>query len=178
MTKRQFVLVVVDRDTGEFTVEGPMGDDRLWNSAVVTLATGAITGAATTLPPPPCQFAEIVRIRHGFLQIDLKSETPEKCRSVPTDVCGSTSPINIGVALTPSARSANLIAGDGTRNGLSAPTRNRQCRTLVKAAILPEIEEQLWLWAADFADRRLARSLLTPPAWLPAGTDRDPGDRR
>jgi hypothetical protein len=35
MTKRQFVLVVVDRDTGEFTVEGPMSDDRLWNSAVV-----------------------------------------------------------------------------------------------------------------------------------------------
>jgi hypothetical protein len=35
MTKRQFVLVVVDPDTGEFTVEGPMRDDRLWNSAVV-----------------------------------------------------------------------------------------------------------------------------------------------
>ena len=37
MSKRQFVLVVVDRDTGEFTVEGPMSDDRLWNSAVVML---------------------------------------------------------------------------------------------------------------------------------------------
>src|SRR5258707_6904607 len=35
MKKRQFVLVVLDRDTGEFTVEGPMSDDRLWNSAVV-----------------------------------------------------------------------------------------------------------------------------------------------
>jgi hypothetical protein len=35
MTKRQFVLVVVDRDTGEFTVEGPMRDDRFWNRAVV-----------------------------------------------------------------------------------------------------------------------------------------------
>jgi hypothetical protein len=35
MTQRQFVLVVVDRDTGEFTVEGPMSDDRPWNSAVV-----------------------------------------------------------------------------------------------------------------------------------------------
>jgi hypothetical protein len=35
MTQRQFVLVVVDRDTGEFTVEGPMRDDRTWNSAVV-----------------------------------------------------------------------------------------------------------------------------------------------
>lgn len=35
MTKVQFVLVVVDRDTGEFTVEGPMSDDRLWNTAVV-----------------------------------------------------------------------------------------------------------------------------------------------
>jgi len=35
MTKRQFVLVVVDRDSSEFTVEGPMSDDRLWNSAVV-----------------------------------------------------------------------------------------------------------------------------------------------
>ena len=35
MTKRRFVLVVVDRDTSEFTVEGPMSDDRLWNSAVV-----------------------------------------------------------------------------------------------------------------------------------------------
>ena len=35
MTQRQFVLIVVDRDTGEFTVEGPMSDDRLWNTAVV-----------------------------------------------------------------------------------------------------------------------------------------------
>lgn len=35
MTQRQFVLVVVDRDTDEFTVEGPMSDDRPWNSAVV-----------------------------------------------------------------------------------------------------------------------------------------------
>jgi hypothetical protein len=35
MTQRQFVLVVVDRDTEEFTVEGPMGDDRPWNHAVV-----------------------------------------------------------------------------------------------------------------------------------------------
>ena len=35
MTKRKFVLVVVDRDTEEFTVEGPMSDDRPWNSAVV-----------------------------------------------------------------------------------------------------------------------------------------------
>ena len=35
MTNRQFVLVVVDRDTGEFSVEGPMSDDQLWNSAVV-----------------------------------------------------------------------------------------------------------------------------------------------
>ena len=30
-----FVLVVVDRDTGEFTIEGPMTDDRPWNRAVV-----------------------------------------------------------------------------------------------------------------------------------------------
>ena len=35
MTLRQFILVVVDRDTGEFTIEGPMTDDRPWNSAVV-----------------------------------------------------------------------------------------------------------------------------------------------
>jgi len=35
MAQRKFVLVVVDRDTGEFTVEGPMRDDRLWNTAVV-----------------------------------------------------------------------------------------------------------------------------------------------
>ena len=40
MTKRQFVLVVVDRSTGEFTVEGPMSDDRLWNSAVVNAQKG------------------------------------------------------------------------------------------------------------------------------------------
>jgi hypothetical protein len=32
---RTFVLIVVDRDTGEFTVEGPMTDDRSWNKAVV-----------------------------------------------------------------------------------------------------------------------------------------------
>ena len=36
MTQRQFVLVVVDRDTAEFTAEGPMIDDRPWNSAVVS----------------------------------------------------------------------------------------------------------------------------------------------
>ena len=35
MMYRSFVLVVVDRDTGEFTIEGPMNDDRPWNSAVV-----------------------------------------------------------------------------------------------------------------------------------------------
>ena len=35
MTQCEFVLVVVDRDTGEFTVEGPMSDDRPWNTAVV-----------------------------------------------------------------------------------------------------------------------------------------------
>ena len=35
MPARPFVLVVVDRDTGEFTIEGPMGDDRAWNGAVV-----------------------------------------------------------------------------------------------------------------------------------------------
>ncbi len=35
MTKRQFVLIVVDRDAGEFSVEGPISDDRPWNSAVV-----------------------------------------------------------------------------------------------------------------------------------------------
>jgi hypothetical protein len=32
---RSFVLVVVDRDAEEFTVEGPMTDDRPWNKAVV-----------------------------------------------------------------------------------------------------------------------------------------------
>jgi hypothetical protein len=32
---RTFVLVVVDRDAGEFTVEGPLADDRPWNAAVV-----------------------------------------------------------------------------------------------------------------------------------------------
>jgi len=31
----------------------------------------------------PCQFAEIVRIRHGFLRINPKAETPEKSRMVP-----------------------------------------------------------------------------------------------
>jgi hypothetical protein len=35
MPGRQFVLIVVDRDKGEFTVEGPMTDDRPWNTAVV-----------------------------------------------------------------------------------------------------------------------------------------------
>ena len=35
MTQRQFVLIVVDRDTGESTAEGPMSDDRPWNSAAV-----------------------------------------------------------------------------------------------------------------------------------------------
>ena len=35
MTQRTFVLIIVDRDTDEFTVEGPMTDDRPWNKAVV-----------------------------------------------------------------------------------------------------------------------------------------------
>jgi len=35
MTKRQFVVIVVDGDAGEFTVEGLISDDRPWNSAVV-----------------------------------------------------------------------------------------------------------------------------------------------
>jgi len=35
MSARQFVLVVVDCDTREFTIEGLMSDDRPWNRAVV-----------------------------------------------------------------------------------------------------------------------------------------------
>ena len=35
MAQRQFVLIVIDRDTDEFTVEGPISDDRPWNTAVV-----------------------------------------------------------------------------------------------------------------------------------------------
>ena len=35
MSERKFVLLVVNRDTGEFTVEGPMKDDRPWNKAVI-----------------------------------------------------------------------------------------------------------------------------------------------
>jgi hypothetical protein len=35
MSRRSFVLIVVDADTSEFTVEGPMTDDRAWNRAVV-----------------------------------------------------------------------------------------------------------------------------------------------
>jgi hypothetical protein len=34
MNGRNFVLLVVDRDTSEFTVEGPMSDDWPWNRAV------------------------------------------------------------------------------------------------------------------------------------------------
>ena len=34
MMQRQFVLVVVDRDTGEFTVEGPMSDEQPWHDTV------------------------------------------------------------------------------------------------------------------------------------------------
>jgi hypothetical protein len=32
---RTFVLIVFDRDTGEFSVEGPISDDRPWDKAVV-----------------------------------------------------------------------------------------------------------------------------------------------
>jgi hypothetical protein len=35
MAARTFILIVVDRDTAEFTVEGPIRDDRPWNRAVV-----------------------------------------------------------------------------------------------------------------------------------------------
>ena len=35
MPARTFVLIVLDRDTNDFTVEGPMTDDRPWNSAVI-----------------------------------------------------------------------------------------------------------------------------------------------
>ena len=35
MPGRTFVLIVVDRDSGDFTVEGTMTDDRPWNKAVV-----------------------------------------------------------------------------------------------------------------------------------------------
>jgi hypothetical protein len=30
-----FYLIVIDKDDGRFSVEGPMTDDRLWNQAVV-----------------------------------------------------------------------------------------------------------------------------------------------
>lgn len=35
MGRRQFILIIIDKDTDEFTVEGPMDDDRAWNKAVV-----------------------------------------------------------------------------------------------------------------------------------------------
>jgi hypothetical protein len=35
---RTFVLIVVDRDTGEFSVEGPISDDRPWNKEAVVNA--------------------------------------------------------------------------------------------------------------------------------------------
>ncbi len=35
MTQRNFVLIVLDRDAREFTVEGPMSDERPWYRAVV-----------------------------------------------------------------------------------------------------------------------------------------------
>jgi hypothetical protein len=35
MSGRTFALIVVDLDAGEFSVEGPMSDDRPWNRAVV-----------------------------------------------------------------------------------------------------------------------------------------------
>lgn len=39
MSGRSFVLIVVDRDTAEFTVEGPMTDDRPWNTAIAVAQT-------------------------------------------------------------------------------------------------------------------------------------------
>ena len=35
MPGRSFVLVVIDREAREFSVEGPMTDDRSWNKSVV-----------------------------------------------------------------------------------------------------------------------------------------------
>jgi hypothetical protein len=35
LPSRAFVLIVIDRDAGEFIAEGPMTDDRPWNKAVV-----------------------------------------------------------------------------------------------------------------------------------------------
>jgi hypothetical protein len=70
MSTRQFVLVVVDRDTGEFSIEGPMFDDRPWNSAVVDAQrVGRNLRCFSMSDVAPDAAADEWRARHGGIRL-------------------------------------------------------------------------------------------------------------
>jgi hypothetical protein len=70
MPKRQFVLVVADRDTGDFTIEGPMVDDRPWNNAVVDAQrTGRNLRCFSMGDVKPAAAAAEWQARHGGIRL-------------------------------------------------------------------------------------------------------------
>ena len=70
MPNRQFVLIVVDRDTGEFTIEGPMVDDRPWNNAVVDAQRGGRNLRCFSMGDlAPQAAAAEWQVRHGGIRL-------------------------------------------------------------------------------------------------------------
>src|SRR5262249_32136995 len=101
---------------------------------------------ARLTPPPSCEVYRVKRCANGELPSDPQQTAPVRRRKLrqktPVAVhhrsaCSGVKALrNTSAAkrqaakpslafrsLTPSARSANLIAGDGTKNGLSAPNK-------------------------------------------------------
>lgn len=71
MTPREFVLIVVDLETEEFTVEGPLSDDRPWNKAVVKAqeAGRSIRCFALGDLSPDAAASEWLKLRNGGTRV-------------------------------------------------------------------------------------------------------------
>jgi hypothetical protein len=62
----RFYLVVVDRDQGQFTVEGPMTDDTEWNEAVCAAQKDGRKVNCSSSPGPRARLEQDFARDHGF----------------------------------------------------------------------------------------------------------------
>lgn len=80
MSRGRFVLVVADRDTGEFSVEGPMKDDQSWNKAVVDAKDGTerslLRNSGSDARHGRCQMAVNGRRDEGRFGLHRLAERP------------------------------------------------------------------------------------------------------
>jgi hypothetical protein len=67
-----FLLVVVDEDEGAFCVEGPMRDDRPWNSRVCAAQdAGRRVRCFTSIGVDPKETARAIKAQFGWTEVDF-----------------------------------------------------------------------------------------------------------